>query len=251
MKIPSVTNDQAVTAWNALHDHGTFEGVGELVIDYIGDDSEASFSDIDLLDLVDEISAVRLRYLAKNNKAVGGLVDAEIVEPIHRCLKEAGITPRQLSNLGFWRWLSNIAGNHAFWSFIKWRYGSDIQQNWGITSQGSIIEVYFYRAWLRGHKMYEPELTDPYRYAKLGSSDVWRSHILRQDFGRDREFVKALLDTIYDTSGRTLVGTDELRTQLIPAIRAWTSNSTFSHLTYKENVELIQNLRADGAAQTS
>lgn len=247
MKIPSITNDQAVIAWNALHDHGTFGGVGELVVDYIGDDSEVTFSDIDLYDLADEISAVRIRYLGKNNKAIGGIIDSEIVEPIHRCLLEAGITARQLSSLGFWRWFSNIACNHVFWNFIKWRYGSDIQQNWGITSQGSIIEVYFYRAWLRGHKMYDANLKDPYHYAKLGSSDVWRSHILRQDFGRDREFVKAFLDTIYDVNGRTVVGTDELRTQLIPAIRAWTSNSTFSHLTYKENLELIQNLRADSA----
>ena len=56
--------------------------------------------------------------------------------------------------------------------------------NWGITSPGSIIEVYFYRAWLRGQKMYDPSDADPYKYARLGASDVWRSHILRQDFGR-------------------------------------------------------------------
>ena len=99
--------------------------------------------------------------------------------------------------------------------------------------------------------MYDCDLKDPYRYAKLGSSDVWRSHILRQDFGSDREFVKAFLDTIYDRNGNTLIGTEELRTQLIPSIRAWTSNSTFSHLTYKENLELIRELRTDSASGPS
>lgn len=247
MKVPAISNDQASVVWNSLNDHGTYEGVGELVFDYIGDDAEVSFSDLDLSDLADELSAIRFSYLTDNKKISGGAIDSDIVEPIHRCLTSAGLTPTQLSHLGFWRWLSNIACNHIFWHFIKWRYGSDIQQNWGITSQGSIIEVYFYRAWLRGHKMFDETLSDPYHYARIGSSDVWRSHILRQEFGRDKEFVRAFLDTVYDDSGKTVIGTEELRKKLIPALRAWSSNSTFSHLSYSENLELIRILRNDGA----
>jgi hypothetical protein len=247
MKVASISNDQASIVWNSLNDHGTYKGVGELVFDYIGDDSEVSFSDLDLFDLADELSAIRLSYLTDSRKSSGGAIDSEIVEPLHKYLTAAGLTPTQLSHLGFWRWFSNIACNHVFWHFIKWRYGSDIQQNWGITSQGSIIEVYFYRAWLRGHKMFDEGLSDPYHYAKLGSSDVWRSHVLRQEFGRDKDFVRAFLDTIYDQDGKTVIGTDELRKKLIPALRAWSSNSTFSHLSYNENLELIQILRNDGA----
>lgn len=94
--------------------------------------------------------------------------------------------------------------------------------------------------------MYEPTDSDPYKYARLGAADVWRSHILRQDFGRDREFVKAFLDTVYDDSGKVLVGTTEMRTKLIPALRAWTSSASFSHLTYSENLKLIEYLRKKG-----
>ena len=227
-----------------MRDHGSFDG-SEVVVDYIGDESTARFSDLDLVEFQDALLDVRLRYAGKKTKSLGGYIDSDVVEPIHRMLTASGATPFQLSQLGFWRWLSNLALNGTFWNFINWRLGGDAQVNWGITAQGSIIEVYFYRAWLRGQKMHDVGLAEPYRYAKLGSSDVWRSHILRQEFGRDREFVKAFLDTVYDADGATLVGTAELRTKLIPSLRAWTSNSTYSHLTYAENKELIERLRAE------
>ncbi len=245
MRIPTISNDQAVVAWNSMQDHDSFD-VSEMVLDYVGSDvDEETLSDLELIELCDELLAIMSRYQGKNKKNYGGFIDAEIVEPIHATLKDHA-NPYQLSQLGFWRWLSNVASNGAFWKFIKWRFDSDKQINWGITSPGSIIEVYFYRAWLRGQKMYDQAQPDPYHYAKIGSSDVWRSHILRQDFGRDREFVKALLDTIYDKSGQTLVGTEELRKKLVPALRAWTSGSTFAHLSYSENVELIRKLKNEG-----
>ena len=91
--------------------------------------------------------------------------------------------------------------------------------------------------------MFEPDASDPYQYVKKGATDMWRSHILRQEFGRDKEFVKAFLDTVYDEQGKTVVGTSELRKELIPAIRAWTSGGLFSHLSYKENLELLKLLK--------
>lgn len=244
MKLQSISNDQASQAWNAMSDHGSFDA-HQLIVDYIGDDDDDIFGDLDVDPLRDVFSDVKSKYLNKNKKSYAGAIDAELIAPLHGLLLESALTPRQLSQLGFWRWLSNVACSGFFWEFIKWRFDGDQLVNWGITSQGQIIEVYLYRAWLRGHKMYEADASDPYHYAKLGSSDVWRSHILRQEFGRDKEFVKAFLDTVYDKSGATVVGSNEIRTKLIPALRAWTSNSTYSHLSYSENLELIANLRAD------
>jgi hypothetical protein len=245
MKIPSISNDQAAIAWNSMQDHGSYDA-SELVVDFVGaDDDEQILSDVELMDLADDLLGIMDKYESAKQKNIGGIIDSEVVVPVHAALRSYAI-PYQLSDIGFWRWLSNIASGGVFWKFIKWRYGSDQQVNWGITSATSLIEVYFFRAWLRGHKMYDPEQKDPYRYSKVGSSDVWRSHILRQEFGRDREFVKAFLDTIYDQNGTVLVGTRELRTKLIPALRAWTSNSTFSHLSYEENLRLIDQLRAEG-----
>ena len=216
-------------------------------VDYIGADENCQMlSELELDDLIMSLQDIQFSYKDKNMKKIGGEIDSAIVKPVHECLKEYA-TPFQLSHLGFWRWLSNVACDGFFWEFINWRFNESEQQgNWGITSQGSIIEVYFYRAWLRAHKMFEPDAADPYKYALKGSSDMWRSHILRQDFGRDREFTKAFLDIVYDESGKTEVGTKELRTVLIPAIRAWTSGGSFSHLSYQECLKLLIKLRAEG-----
>ena len=228
-----------------MRDHGSFDA-SEIVMDFIGDDADdLTFSDLDLESLYDELLNIKSKYAGKKTKSTGGLIDTDIVETVHKTLSEVQASAFQLSQLGFWRWLSNVSCNGGLWEFIKWRFNSDTQINWGITSPGSIIEVYFYRAWLRGHRMFDESLKDPYKYAKLGSSDVWRSHILRQEFGRDREFVKAFLDTIYDSAGKTMIGTNDLRRKFIPALRAWTSNSTFSHLTYKENIKLLKTLREE------
>ena len=94
--------------------------------------------------------------------------------------------------------------------------------------------------------MFEPKLSDPYHYAQKGASDVWRSHIFRQEFGRDRNFVKAFLDVLVDDTGKSKVSSQSLRQDVIPAVRAWTSNATFSHLSYAECKDLIEKLINEG-----
>lgn len=243
MRLPSIDNDTAEKAWNTHYDSKELDS-SSMNIEYIGK-SDNDFSDYELDDLVNRLDVLKNSYTGNNMMQEGGKIDSDLTEIIHSELtKHASV--HELCQLGFWRWLSNIAHSGFFWKFIMWRFDSDKKINWGITnSLSSIIEVYFYRAWLRGHKMYDESESDPYKYAKLGSSDVWRSHILRQDFGRDREFVKAFLDTIYNQPDKAM-GTKELREQLIPALRAWTSGSTFSHLSYKENLELIKKLHTEG-----
>ena len=75
--------------------------------------------------------------------------------------------------------------------------------------------------------MIDTSLKDLYSYAKKGSSDVRKQDALRQEFGNDREFVEGLLDTIYGENKNSAIDTDELRTNLIPLIRVWSSNVTF------------------------
>jgi len=243
MRIPSISSDLAIKVWNDRKNEMPIELSGES-FDYQGPNGGERLTDLELGDLQDKLEEVMIRYGDSVSKANAGKIDAEIVEPVHRALRELA-TPYQLSDLGFWRWLSNVACDGFFWKFIMWRLSSSQQVNWGMTSPAQLIEVYFYRAWLRGHKMLDDALPDPYLYAKKGSSDFWRSHILRQDFGRDREFVKAFIDTVYDGQGKTIVGTAELRTKLIPALRAWTSSGSFSHLTYSENLEIIGKLKEE------
>lgn len=240
MRVQSISLETAEELWNARM-AGNKRDTLTVNIDELGSDAEL-LSDFELDELKDQLVDVKNKYDGKNLKRIGGEIDANLPEIIHHELKDlTGV--HELSSIGFWRWLSNDACDGFFWDFIMWRFNSDKVINWGITGPGNVIEVYLYRAWLRGHKMFDPSSPDPYKYARIGSSDVWRSHILRQDFGRDVEFVKAFLDTIYDNAGKTVIGTKELREKLIPALRAWTSSASFSHLSYQENLTLIQHLR--------
>ena len=244
MKVRSLKLEIANDIWsakNAGEDYPLDEGK----MDIIGEEEDILLSDLELDELKENLIDLQSKYSRTVSKVEGGKIDSELPEIVHGELRNL-INVHQAAQIGFWRWMSNVACSGYFWEFIKWRFGSDQMINWGITSPGSIIEVYFYRAWLRGQKMYDPSDADPYKYARLGASDVWRSHILRQDFGRDREFVKAFLDTVYNSSGKVVIGTNEMRTKLIPALRAWTSSASFSHLSYNENLELIKYLREQG-----
>jgi hypothetical protein len=242
MILQSLSQDTAQNIWNLRR---SSEAVTTFETDSLGE-GDQTLSDLDLDEVVEDLKEIEGRYAGKNLKSHGGKVDADIVEIIHSRLSEYGEV-RDLSHIGFWRWLSNAAYDGYFWEFINWRLeGSKEVINWGITGPANLVEVYFARAWLRGHKMVDHSLADPYEYAKKGGSEVWRSQILRQDFGRDREFVKAFLDTIYDASGRTVIGANELRKQLIPEIRIWTSTATFTHLTYEESLELLASFRQRG-----
>ena len=87
--------------------------------------------------------------------------------------------------------------------------------------------------------MHDPKCDDPYEYAKRGTGDFWRSHILRTDLGKDRTFVRAFLDFNFDADGTRKISDKKLRANLIPGLRAWASMGTFSHLSYEECTEII------------
>ena len=97
----------------------------------------------------------------------------------------------------------------------------------------------YFRCWVRGHKLHSPDDPDPYFYAKKGTGDFWRSHILRTDVGKDRNFVKAFLDFNFANDGTRLVSDPKLRGKLIPGVRAWTSMASFSHLSYEECTDIL------------
>jgi len=249
MKLQSISLDVSNDVWNKRMADSNYQPEIITNIDEIGS-FDQTLSDLELEALIDGLRDIQSKYDKNNKVSVGGLIDSEVCVLVHQEISRFAY-PRELSNIGFWRWLSNIACGGFFWKFIEWRYPSKPGQssnpvNWGIVSAGSIIEVFFYRAWLRGYKMYDPSKSDPYHYARLGGSDIWRSHILRQDFGRDREFVKALLDTLHDKDGKQQIGTNDLRQKLIPGIRSWTSSGSFSHLSYEESYALINRIYTEG-----
>ena len=242
MRLPIITNDTATAVWNAMNESGEFN-TGSVSVEFLGEETDNPLTNMDIEELMNALDGVKAKYKGKfangQPRALGGQVDVDLIEPIHSiCSKFADVG--QLSDLGFWRWLSNVAMGGYFWNFIAWRYEKKEQVNWGITSPRNAVEVLLYRSWLRGPKMFDPSLEDPYEYAKRGTSDVWRSHILRQDFGKDANFVRAFLDSCWDKQGNRVLSDTKIRQQLIPSLRSWTSNATNTHLSYSECVKLIK-----------
>ena len=242
MRVHSISMDQANDIW-LQRKQGKEVTTNEEELMLLGSEKDEILTDNDLDNLVEKLESVKAKYKSKKvSKRDGGIIDSLLPEIVHSELSKI-VKISELSQISFWRWLSNVANGGYFWNFIEWRIGGNKAINWGITSESSIREVYFYRAWLRGHKMIEPGKPDPYKYARKGLSDMWRSQILRQEFGRDVEFVKAFLDTVYDNDNKTIIAARDLRTTLIPAIRAWTSGGSFSHLSYSENLKLLESLK--------
>jgi hypothetical protein len=241
MRLPQINSDTAIKQWNA-HDAGKGSISLNGQINYIGDEELPLLSDIELEGLIEELDAIRQNYDEKYPdglpKNAGGRFDAEIVEPIHKHLSLLA-TPDKLCQIGFWRWLSNVASNGYFWDLIAWRFEQRTQVNWAITSPRKLKETLFFRCWLRGHRMLDPKRDDPYEYAKKGDSEFWRSHILRSDLGKDRVFVEAFLDFNFAPDGTRNISNKKLRTNLIPGLRAWASMGTFSHLSYEECTDII------------
>jgi hypothetical protein len=244
MRLPTITQDTSISQWNSL---ASGDAPPPLTgnIDYIGEEADAKLNEVELEDLFDELDAIREKYNKQYKdgvpKSAGGRIESEMVEPIHQAFLVLA-TPGQLSNIGFWRWLSNVAYRGKFWDFIDWRFDERQQVNWAITSPRSLKESLFFRCWLRGHKMYNPESPDPYKYARMGTGDFWRSHVLRQDFGKDRTFVEAFLDFNFTSDGTRNISDAQLRKKLIPGVRAWCSMATFSHLSHGEITAILSKI---------
>ncbi|NKI35118.1 hypothetical protein HFP89_08060 [Wenzhouxiangella sp. XN79A] len=243
MKYPCLDLDPAIYAWNARAS-GEDPSFDKLSI-YASGSGDDELTDLEIEDFRRDFENIVCPFMEKYPDALpksqGGKFDALIVECVYRFFSEI-LPVEALSDLAFWRWLSIVSSRGYFWEFLLWRFPNKVQINWGIAPPADAREVYFLRAWLRGHLMYDPDLEDPLEYAKKGGGDVWRSHILRQEFGRDREFVKAFLDYLEAKK----LSSDELRKKLIPALRAWTALGSFAHLTYQECATLIENLHNEG-----
>jgi hypothetical protein len=114
-----------------------------------------------------------------------------------------------LSDPEFWIWL---AVSH-FRDLITWRYpradGGVEGANYGIGSAG---ENFLYRLWLRAELAYDANELDPYRWARVGDVDFWRSHLFRQGYASARQLVRALLKFQFPgREGRPRLSVEQIR----------------------------------------
>ncbi len=140
-----------------------------------------------------EASRIATPARPKGNVTPGGYFEAHANEQFHRLLSRL---PRKvLIDRGFWRWLSVT----KMQDLIGWRHNADGDQvkeaNFGI---GSPVEGLAYRLFIRADLAHDPgthslPTPDPYWLTRFESQDLWRSHLLRQNYGRTPELRRALL----------------------------------------------------------
>ena len=109
MRLQSISQETSQTIWNSRRSGAALPTFN---VENLGD-YEEQLSDLELWDIKEKLEEVKDLYSGKNPKIHGGKVDSDIVEIIHGGLLEhAGVG--ELSNIGFWRWLSNVASDGYF-----------------------------------------------------------------------------------------------------------------------------------------
>lgn len=159
--------------------------------------------------------------------------------------EELSLDPRAASSPGFWRWLSLAAENGRFRELIEWRFGRNGEHieeiNYGMGSQAAVWEGLFARMWLRADMSFDADREDEYDLARRGDIDIWRSHIIRQDYGRSRTLVAALIEYQYPSSGKNkrTLSNKKVRT-LARLLREAHATSQFVSITEEQAEEIIR-----------
>ena len=135
-----------------------------------------------------EVSRNATQARPKGGVTPGGYFEAHANEQFHRLM--AQLPRRVVLDRGFWRWLSVT----MLRDLIGWRHNADDGQardaNFGI---GSPVEGLAYRLFIRADLALDPGAPDPYWLTRYENQDLWRSHLLRQNYGRTAELRRALL----------------------------------------------------------
>jgi hypothetical protein len=137
---------------------------------------------------------MRIRFLGTRSEFEG---------PASRMVHEGlGIGADAAGSREFWLWLTFVAGDGMFADLVKWRFGTQKSidlVNYGIGRRSEMWEGLFARLWWRGNTGYAADAPEPYEIAARGDADLWRSHIIRQEYGRCRPVARALVEYQYPT----------------------------------------------------
>jgi hypothetical protein len=182
-----------------------------------------------------------LRNLAPNGtlpQQLGAEFERRAVSPVHQLIHRLTSADRgPLYDDGFWRWLAVV----HFRDIIKMRHPSkDDRFNLNNFGLGPLSDNFVYRVWLRGEIAYDPERfpDDPYRLARLGDQDFWRSHIFRQSYATPRAFARAFLRFQFEETPEGRLQTKEIR-ELAKRLRRLYANVVFELLSEEEAFDLI------------
>lgn len=139
----------------------------------------------------------------------GGKFEQLSCSVVHEALKN--YPSIALADPDFWLWTSLT----FFEDIIEWRFGTRGRkahlENYGIGTASKRRENLIYRLWLRGDMGFEVNADDPYRLARAGDQDLWRSHLIRREYASARPVARAILRLQAGMFDLMPLGTDQVR----------------------------------------
>jgi len=172
MSYPTIPYDQARAWWRAGEAAGepgdppdTVENTSGFHRDWL---TEATTLANDLLDLLE-------RSRGAGGRDRFSRFEAEAAVRIHQTL------PRDhpaLADPEFWIWYAADPGL----SVVRTRYAGSTIPGIANFASPNARESLFYRLWVRGEMGWRRDEADPYRLARYGDTDFWRSHVFRQKY---------------------------------------------------------------------
>jgi hypothetical protein len=178
----------------------------------------------------------------------GGKFENEALELVHGAMSSVDRTI--LGDPEFWVWLAVAKLSDV----LEWRFGTEGRHaklaNYGI---GNRIENLYFRLWLRADLGRSPESKDAYMLAKTGDQDLWRSHLLRQNYTNARSIARSILKlqagklVLAGKVARSLAsGDDPMGVRMLAKrVKRLKANVLFEFLPQKEVDQLIFELSAD------
>jgi hypothetical protein len=152
------------------------------------------------------------------------------------------IGPAAAGSREFWLWINFVAADGGFLSLVDWRFSAREainEVNYGITRRAGVWEGLLARLWWRGSVGYNPDEADPYRLARKGDVDIWRSHIIRQEYGRFRPLARALIEYQNPDKGKAPLSTEQLRA-LAKRLRIVDASISYELLSPDQLKEIIK-----------
>ncbi len=149
----------------------------------------------------------------------------------------------------FWIWLTIGSGFDYPATLVTWRHGRDESpfdardDNYGLTT--NLEGGFFSRAWLRANAVYDPARDDPFELAQRGDQDLWRSHILRTEYGQVPSLAKALLLFQYpDAHPENAKVTTAVIREIAKELRRRQATTAFELLSFEEARELVEDVHS-------
>jgi len=122
-------------------------------------------------------------------------LDRECFELVHSSLPRTEALV--IGDMDFWVWLAITHLADVIHFRFPGRKGLVNLNNFGL---GSRKECWPYKLWVRGEDSFDDSISDPYVKGRLGSVDLWTSHVHRQNFMSIRAVFSAVFEFQYPPS---------------------------------------------------